>query len=81
MVSGTYKFSYYYSLLSSGFKPLKVEANQWFSNKNTGGINLYPSTTGRLHQFEYSSSGNLFIGLKRIAENLKINKTINSLGI
>jgi hypothetical protein len=61
-----YKFSYYYSLLSSGFKPLKIEANQWFLIKNTGGIRyLYPS----LQQDDYNNlnipfTGNLFIGFR-----------------
>jgi hypothetical protein len=42
----------YYSLLSSGFKPLKIEANQWFLIKNTGGIRyLYPS----LQQDDYNN--------------------------
>jgi hypothetical protein len=35
------------------------------SNKNTDGIRyLFPSLTQRLHQYEYSFTGNLFIGFK-----------------
>jgi hypothetical protein len=72
-----YKFSYYYSLLSSGFKPLKIEANQWFLIKNTGGIRyLYPS----LQQDDYNNlnipfTGNFLLVLKKHSdiENLKIN--------
>jgi hypothetical protein len=79
-----YKFSYYYSLLSSGFKPLKIEANQWFLIKNTGGIRyLYPS----LQQDDYNNlnipfTGNLFIGFKALGYRESENKykTVNSLG-
>jgi hypothetical protein len=80
-----YKFSYYYSLLSSGFKPLKIEANQWFLIKNTGGIRyLYPS----LQQDDYNNlnipfTGNLFIGFKEALgyrESENKYKTVNSLG-
>jgi hypothetical protein len=49
-----YKFSYYYSLLSSGFKPLKIEANQWFLIKNTDGIRYYIHKERLVYQFEYS---------------------------
>jgi hypothetical protein len=79
-----YKFSYYYSLLSSGFKPLKIEANQWFLIKNTG-IRLYPS----LQQDDYNNlnipfTGNLFIGFKEALgyrESENKYKTVNSLVI
>jgi hypothetical protein len=71
-----YKFSYYYSLLSSGFKPLKIEANQWFLIKNTGIRYLYPS----LQQDDYNNLNILsqeicLLVLKKHSdiENLKIN--------
>jgi hypothetical protein len=79
-----YKFSYYYSLLSSGFKPLKIEANQWFLIKIQVELDLYPS----LQQDDYNNlnipfTGNLFIGFKEALgyrESENKYKTVNSLG-
>jgi len=73
------------AFLSFGFKPLKVDANQWFLIKNTDGNRyMFPS----LEPENYTSlnipyTGNLFIGFKeaigyRESEN-KYRK-VNSLG-
>jgi hypothetical protein len=73
------------AFLSSGFRPLKIDANQWFLIKNTNGIRyLYPSQ----QQGDYSSlnipfTGNLFIGFKEaigFKESQGKYKKINSLG-
>lgn len=73
------------AFLSSGFKPLKIEANQWFLIKNTDGIRyLFPS----IEQEDYTSmnipfTGNLFIGFKEAIgyrESENKYKKINSLG-
>jgi hypothetical protein len=73
------------AFLSAGFKPLKIEANQWFLIKNPDGVRyLYPS----LEQEEYTNlnipfTGNLFIGFKEalaFKESEGKYKTINSLG-
>lgn len=73
------------AFLSAGFKPLKIESNQWFLIKNTDGVRyLYPS----LEQEDYTNlnipfTGNLFIGFKEalaFKESEGKYKTINSLG-
>ncbi|PKH66170.1 peptidoglycan-binding protein LysM [Flavobacterium sp. ALD4] len=73
------------AFLSSGFKPLKIEANQWFLIKNTDGIRyLFPS----IQQEDYTNlnipfTGNLFIGFKEALgyrESENKYKKINSLG-
>lgn len=73
------------AFLSSGFKPLKIDANQWFLIKNTDGIRyLFPSQ----EQDDYTSlnipfTGNLFIGFKEaigFKESQGKYKKINSLG-
>ena len=73
------------AFLSSGFKPLEIEANQWFLIKNTDGIRyLFPS----LQQDDYTNmnipfTGNLFIGFKEAIgyrESENKYKKINSLG-
>jgi hypothetical protein len=73
------------AFLSSGFKPLEIEANQWFLIKNTDGIQyLFPS----LQQDDYTNmnipfTGNLFIGFKEAIgyrESENKYKKINSLG-
>ena len=73
------------AFLSSGFKPLEIESNQWFLIKNTDGIRyLFPS----LQQDDYTNmnipfTGNLFIGFKEAIgyrESENKYKKINSLG-
>ena len=73
------------AFLSSGFKPLEIEANQWFLIKNTDGIRyLFPS----LQQDDYTNmnipfTGNLFIGFKEAIgyrESENKYKKINTLG-
>jgi hypothetical protein len=85
------KWCFYTSLaiivafLSAGFKPLKIDSNQWFLIKNPDGIRyLYPS----LEQKNYNNlnipfTGNLFIGFKEalgFKESQGKYKRINSLG-
>jgi hypothetical protein len=73
------------AFLSAGFKPLKIEANQWFLIKNTDGIRyLFPS----IQEDDYTKlnipfTGNLFIGFKEALgyrESENKYKTVNSLG-
>lgn len=73
------------ALLSYGFKPLNIDANEWFLIKNTDGIKYnFPS----LEQEEYISlnipfTGNFFIGFKEAIgyrESENKYKKVNSLG-
>jgi hypothetical protein len=71
------------AFFSSGFKPLKIEANQWFLIKNTGGIRyLYPS----LQQDDYNNLNIpweiCLLVLKKLGYRESENKykTVNSLG-
>ncbi len=73
------------AFLSYGFKPLKIDASQWFLIKNTDGKRyLYPSQ----EQENYTNlnipfTGNFFIGFKEaiaLKESEGKYKKINSLG-
>lgn len=73
------------AFLSSGFKPLKIDTDEWFLIKNTDGIRyLFPS----LEEDDYTNlnipfTGNLFIGFKEaigFKESEGKYKKINSLG-
>ena len=73
------------AFLSSGFKPLRIDTNEWFLIKNTDGIRyLFPS----LEEDDYTNlnipfTGNLFIGFKEaiaFKESEGKYKKINSLG-
>ncbi|MBC5839845.1 peptidoglycan-binding protein LysM [Flavobacterium sp. F-380] len=73
------------AFLSSGFKPLKVESNEWFLIKNTDGIEyLYPSQKKENYtDLNIPFTGNLFVGFKQalgFKESKNKYKKINSLG-
>ncbi|WP_414000396.1 peptidoglycan-binding protein LysM [Flavobacterium sp. W1B] len=73
------------AFLSSGFKPLKIDSDEWFLIKNTDGIQyLFPS----LEADDYTNlnipfTGNLFIAFKEAVgfrESEGKYKMVNSLG-
>lgn len=73
------------AFLSYGFKPLKVESNEWFLIKNTDGIQyLYPSQKKESYtDLNIPFTGNLFVGFKQalgFKESKNKYKKINSLG-
>ncbi|MDG2433698.1 peptidoglycan-binding protein LysM [Flavobacterium sp.] len=73
------------AFLSSGFKPLKVESNEWFLIKNTDGIQyLYPSQKKESYtDTNIPFTGNFFVGFKQalgFKESKNKYKKINSLG-
>jgi hypothetical protein len=54
------------TFLSSGFKPLKVESNEWFLIKTQTESILVPvSKKKKIYWFEYSFTGNLLSVLSR----------------
>ncbi len=73
------------AFLSSGFKPLKIEKNDWFLIKNTDGTQyLYPSLKKEDYiNLNFPFTGNFFIGFKEalgFKESEGKYKKINSLG-
>jgi hypothetical protein len=73
------------AFLSYGFKPLKVESNEWFLIKNTDGIQyLYPSQNKENYtDLNIPFTGNLFVGFKQalgFKESKNKYQKINSLG-
>ncbi len=73
------------AFLSAGFKPLKIEKNDWFLIKNTDGKRyLYPSIEEDDYiNLNFPFTGNLFIGFKEalgFKESEGKYKKINSLG-
>jgi hypothetical protein len=73
------------AFLSYGFKPLKVESNEWFLIKNTDGIQyLYPSQNKESYtDLNIPFTGNLFVGFKQalgFKESKNKYQKINSLG-
>jgi hypothetical protein len=73
------------AFLSAGFKPLKIEKNDWFLVKNTDGKRyLFPSQKQEDYvDMNFPYTGNLFIGFKEalgFKESEGKYKKINSLG-
>jgi hypothetical protein len=79
-----FEFNCCYRLLSYGFKPLKVESNEWFLIKNTdGSILISVSNKENYTDLNIPFTGNLFVGFKQalgFKESKNKYQKINSLG-